>query len=428
MSSKKQIYRGVLIILVFLDLMVILDMGIKKMASNIPSNIRVLVGTEETFDFDLPVEGDIEIGQVNVFNVDNKQNLKDKIHINLNKPFSIQSSQVGAYSVDLKLFGKFTLKQINIDVIDSVEVMPSGMPIGIYVNTDGVLVLGTGDVASSDGMNYEPALNILKSGDYIVAIDDTAVSTIDDVMDCINKSNGDSMEFSVRRNGEIIKLKVIPVKSTDGNYKVGVWIREDTQGIGTLTYTTTDNKFGALGHPITDMDTGTVLEISQGSIFTTQIIDIVKGKSGEPGEILGIINQNSKNKLGTINSNTTQGIYGELGENKKKIKQGEVMDIVLKQNIKLGKAYIRCMVENEIKDYEIEIEKINLNPSAENKGMVIRITDERLLKVTNGIIQGMSGSPIIQDNKLIGAVTHVFIQDSTKGYGTFIENMIINSK
>ena len=176
------------------------------------------------------------------------------------------------------------------------------------------------------------------------------------------------------------------------------------------------------------MDTGTVLEISQGSIFTTQIIDIVKGKSGEPGEILGIINQNSKNKLGTINSNTTQGIYGELGENKKKIKQGEVMDIVLKQNIKLGKAYIRCMVENEIKDYEIEIEKINLNPSAENKGMVIRITDERLLKVTNGIIQGMSGSPIIQDNKLIGAVTHVFIQDSTKGYGTFIENMIINSK
>lgn len=428
MSSKKQIYRGVLIILVFLDLMVILDMGIKKMVSNIPSNIRVLVGTEETFDFDLPVEGDIEIGQVNVFNVDNKQNLKDKIHINLNKPFSIQSSQVGAYSVDLKLFGKFTLKQINIDVIDSVEVMPSGMPIGIYVNTDGVLVLGTGDVASSDGMNYEPALNILKSGDYIVAIDDTAVSTIDDVMDCINKSNGDSMEFSVRRNGEIIKLKVIPVKSTDGNYKVGVWIREDTQGIGTLTYTTTDNKFGALGHPITDMDTGTVLEISQGSIFTTQIIDIVKGKSGEPGEILGIINQNSKNKLGTINSNTTQGIYGELGENKKKIKQGEVMDIVLKQNIKLGKAYIRCMVENEIKDYEIEIEKINLNPSAENKGMVIRITDERLLKVTNGIIQGMSGSPIIQDNKLIGAVTHVFIQDSTKGYGTFIENMIINSK
>ena len=428
MSSKKQIYRGVLIILVFLDLMVILDMGIKKMASNIPSNIRVLVGTEETFDFDLPVEGDIEIGQVNVFNVDNKQNLKDKIHINLNKPFSIQSSQVGAYSVDLKLFGKFTLKQINIDVIESVEVMPSGMPIGIYVSTDGVLVLGTGDVACSDGMNYEPALNILTSGDYIVAIDDTTVSTIDDVMDCINKSNGDSMEFSVRRNGEIIKLKVIPVKSIDGNYKVGVWIREDTQGIGTLTYTTTDNKFGALGHPITDMDTGTVLEISQGSIFTTQIIDIVKGKSGEPGEILGVINQSSKNKLGSINSNTTQGIYGKLGENKNKIKQGEVMDIGLKQNIKLGKAYIRCMVENEIKDYEIEIEKINLNPSAENKGMVIRITDERLLKVTNGIIQGMSGSPIIQDNKLIGAVTHVFIQDSTKGYGTFIENMIINSK
>lgn len=428
MSSKKQIYRSVLIILVFIDLMVILDMGIKKMASNIPSNIRVLVGTEETFDFDLPVEGDIEIGQVNVFNVDNKQNNKDKIHINLNKPFSIQSSRVGAYSVDLKLFGKFTLKKINIDVIESIEAIPSGMPIGIYVNTDGVLVLGTGDVTCNDGMNYEPALNILKSGDYIVAIDNMSVSTIDDVMSCIDKSHGYSMEFSVRRNGEIIKLKVTPVLSTDNNYKIGVWIREDTQGIGTLTYITSDNKFGALGHPITDMDTGTVLEINKGSIFTTQIIDIVKGKSGEPGEILGVVNQSDKNKIGTINKNTTQGIYGQLGDNNGKIKRSDVMEIGLKQNIRLGKAYIRCMVEKEIKDYEIEIEKINLNPSAENKGMVIRITDERLLKVTNGIIQGMSGSPIIQDNKLIGAVTHVFIQDSTKGYGTFIENMIINSK
>lgn len=428
MSSRKQIYRSLLIILVFLDLMVILDMGIKKMASNIPSNIRVLVGTEETFDFDLPVEGDIETEQVDVFNVDNKQNLNNKIHINLNKPFSIQSSKVGAYSVDLKLFGKFTLKKINIDVIESVEVIPSGMPIGIYVKTDGVLVLGTGDVTSSDGMNYEPALNILKSGDYIVSIDDVPVATIDDVMNYINKSNGASMEFSVRRNNELIKLKVTPVKSADGDYKIGVWIREDTQGIGTLTFTTTDKKFGALGHPITDMDTGTVLEINQGFIYTTQIIDIVKGKSGEPGEILGVINQSEKNKIGTISSNTTQGIYGNLKDNSNKIKQSDVMEIGLKQDIKLGKAYIRCMVEKELKDYEIEIEKINLNPSAENKGMVIRITDERLLKVTNGIIQGMSGSPIIQDNKLIGAVTHVFIQDSTKGYGTFIENMIINTK
>lgn len=428
MSSRKRIYRSVLIILVFFDLMVILDMGISKMASNIPSNICVLVGTEEVFDFNLPVEGDIETSEVGVFHVDNKQNLKNKIHINLNKPFSIQSSRVGAYSVDLKLFGKFTLKKINIDVIDSVEVKPSGMPIGIYVNTDGVLVLGTGDVACGDGMNYEPALNILKSGDYIVAIDGKSISTIDEVMDCVHKSNGKSMEISIRRNKDIIKLKVTPVKSVDGDYKMGVWIREDTQGIGTLTYTTTDGKFGALGHPITDMDTGTVLEIKQGSIYTTQIIDIVKGKSGEPGEILGIINQSSKNKIGSIESNTPQGIYGKLNNNRNKIKEGQVMEIGLKQDIKLGKAYIRCMVENEIKEYEIEIEKINLNPSAENKGMVIRITDERLLNITNGIIQGMSGSPIIQDNKLIGAVTHVFIQDSTKGYGTFIENMIINSK
>lgn len=428
MSSKKTLYRSVLVILVFLDLMVILDMGIKKMASNIPSNIRVLVGTEENFDFNLPVEGDIEANDVGVFNVDNNQNLQNKIHINLNKPFSIQSSCVGAYKVDLKLFGKFTLKQINIDVIDNIDVIPSGMPIGIYVSTDGVLVLGTGEVSGKDGMNYEPAINILKSGDYIVAVDEKEVSTIDEIMSYIKTCNGQSMEFTVRRNDENISLKVTPVLSTDGDYKIGVWIREDTQGIGTLTYTTTTGKFGALGHPITDMDTGTQLEIKEGSIYTTQIIDIVKGKVGQPGEILGVINQNTKNKVGSIKSNTEQGIYGKLDDNANQIEGSGVMEIGLKQNVKLGKAKIRCMVEDKIQDYDIEIEKINLNSSAENKGMVIRITDPRLLNITNGIIQGMSGSPIIQDNKLIGAVTHVFIQDSTKGYGTFIENMIINSK
>ncbi|WP_167954628.1 SpoIVB peptidase [Anaerosporobacter faecicola] len=428
MSKRKRIYRGILIILVFFDLMFILDMGIKEMASNIPSNIRVLVGTEEIFDFGLPVEGDIETKQVGVFHVDQKENVDQKIHINLNKPFSIQSNQVGAYKVELKLFGKFTLKQINIDVIESLEVVPSGMPIGIYVNTDGVLVLGTGEVTDCNGGKYEPAWNILKSGDYIVAINGQNVSTIKQVINCVDESKGRSLTFTVRRNEEEIQLKVEPVKNAEGEYKIGVWIREDTQGIGTLTYITTDGKFGALGHPITDMDTGTLLEIKEGSIYTTQILDIVKGKSGEPGEILGVVNQNTNNRIGSVSTNTKQGIYGSVDREEKIQSCGEVMEIGLKQDIKLGKAYIRCMIENELRDYEIEIVKINLNPSAENKGMVIKITDERLLALTNGIIQGMSGSPIIQDDKFIGAVTHVFIQDSTKGYGTFIENMIINSK
>jgi stage IV sporulation protein B len=408
--------------------MTILDLGIKRMIENVPNNIKMIVDKAEMFDFSLPIEGDIVGDSVDALSINNNQNLKGKIHIDLNKPFSLQSDKKGAYIVDLKLFGVFTLKQMKIDVIDTMEIIPSGMPIGIYVNTDGVLVLGTGEVAGMDGLGYEPALNILKSGDYIVAVNEVPTYTISNVTKMIEDSDGKSLKFRVRRNGEEITLKIKPVKSTTGDYKIGAWIREDTQGIGTLTYVTTDGKFGALGHPITDIDTGTVLEIHEGSVYTTQIVNIVKGEDGAPGEIIGVVNQNAKSRIGNIFTNTSQGIFGELCDSYINLTEDKPMEIGLKQDVKVGKAYIKCKLDSKMEYYEIQIEKINLNSSAENKGMVIRITDKRLLNVTNGIIQGMSGSPIIQNNKIIGAVTHVFIQDSTKGYGTFIENMIINSK
>lgn len=427
MSSRKSIYRSILILLVFFDLMVVLDMGIKKVAACIPSKICVLVGKQEKFNFNLPVEGELKVNDVDVFHVDNISKPGENIHLNLAKPFSIKSTSVGAYKVDLKLFGKFSLKQIAIDVIDRVDVIPSGRPIGIYVNTDGVLVLGTGNVEGSDGIQHEPALNIVKSGDYIVGINGVKVRSIDDVITCVKKSSGNDLIVSVRRNGKMIKVRICPVKSAAGDYKIGLWIREDTQGLGTLTYTTTTGEYGALGHPITDADTGQILEIDSGTIYTTKILDIVKGKSGQPGEILGVINRSKDQILGKVYENTVQGIYGEMKSNFS-FRDNQIMKVGLKQDIKLGKASILCTLDNKVKEYEISIERINYNPSAENKGMVIRITDEELLKKTNGIIQGMSGSPIIQNGRIIGAVTHVFVQDSTKGYGTFIENMLTHSQ
>ena len=207
-------------------------------------------------------------------------------------------------------------------------------------------------------------------------------------------------------------------------YKIGIWVRDDSQGIGTLTFITKDGKFGALGHGISDVDTGKLLGSINGILYKADIWGIKKGKNGSPGGLLGSISYEKNKEYGTINSNTNHGIFGQANEMLINECTFEYMDIGLKQDVKKGKAIIRCTVDGTIKDYEIEIIKVDYSNSHRNKGMVIEITDEELLDKTGGIVQGMSGSPIVQNGKIIGAVTHVFINNSTKGYGIFIENML----
>ena len=179
-----------------------------------------------------------------------------------------------------------------------------------------------------------------------------------------------------------------------------------------------------MGHGITDVDTGVLMDIKEGYIYSANIMSIVKGKEGEPGELIGMIRQGSRYKIGEIKNNTNQGIFGMVENNGMNLLYDRPLDIGLKQEVEIGKAHILCTVDSEIERFEIEIESIDISNSNHSKGIVIKITDEKLLELTGGIVQGMSGSPIIQNNKIIGAVTHVFIQDSTKGYGTFIENMV----
>ena len=223
-----------------------------------------------------------------------------------------------------------------------------------------------------------------------------------------------------------MEVCVEPIETALREYKIGTWIRDDTQGIGTLTFVTKDHQFGALGHGITDIDTSLLMEVSDGDVYTAEIMSIVKGKNGCPGELIGLINQSDKFRVGTINKNTNQGIFGDVSADSTALNSKTSIPIGLKQDVKLGDAVIRCNVNGVIDDYSIKIEKIDRSNSQFSKGLVLKITDERLLAMTGGIVQGMSGSPILQDGKIIGAVTHVFIQDSTKGYGTFIENMIRN--
>ncbi len=423
---SRRIYRRILICAFLINIIAIAVFAYYYIDKKIPDEIKILVDREESFDFKIPIEARIETEDVGVISVNDLRVPSNQIKLDMNEPFTLESSQTGSYNVSLKLFGLFKFKNISLEVIDTVELIPCGIPIGIYVETDGILVLGNGRITGEDGLNYEPVNNKLKSGDYILAVNNMPVSDKNELIREIQKSGGKDITLLVRRNNKNITVRISPVKTAGGSYKIGAWIRDNTQGIGTLTFISNNGYFGALGHGITDIDTGLLMEISQGTIYSAEIMSIVKGKEGAPGELIGMIRQQDRFKIGKITDNTYQGIFGKVESGFTGLKDMEPIKIGLKQEVRKGKAYVRCMVEDEVKDYEIQIESVDMSNSNHSKGLVIRITDERLLEATGGIVQGMSGSPIIQNNKIIGAVTHVFIQDSTKGYGTFIENMVNN--
>lgn len=423
---SKRIYRRLMVSLFMLNIITVGVYFYYYIEKNIPDEIKIMVGIQESFDFGMPVEGKIETGDIGVISVNDLRVPSNQIKIDFNRPFTLHSSQTGTYDVVLKLFGLIDFKKISLDVIDTTELIPCGNPIGIYVETDGILVLGSGRITGEDGLNYEPVNNKLKSGDYILAVNGKMLSRKNELIEEIQNCNGKDITLLVRRNNEKITVRVTPVKTSRGSYKIGAWIRDNTQGIGTLTFITADGQFGALGHGITDIDTGVLMNIKAGSIYRAEIMSIIKGKEGEPGELIGMIRQSDRHRLGAITNNTMQGIFGKIGKGYEDNLGQKPLRIGLKQEVTRGKAKILCTVDDKVEEFDIVIESIDISNSNQSKGIVLRITDERLLEKTGGIVQGMSGSPIIQNDKIIGAVTHVFIQDSTKGYGTFIENMVNN--
>lgn len=309
-----------------------------------------------------------------------------------------------------------------------IKVYPCGFQIGIYLQTNGVMVIGTDEVEGEDGLNYNPAFNKIKAGDYITKVNDIDVSSKSQLLFLVNKYGNEDLVFTLYRNEKEIKVKITPIKTGEEEYKVGIWVRDDTQGIGTMTYLTEEGNYAALGHGISDVDTGELLDSEGGILYQANVWGIKKGEIGNPGALYGMISYEENKILGEISKNTAFGIFGKLSDDMKKNNminqyQLESVELAGHEKIKKGKAYIRSNVSGDICDYEVEIEKINEN-SSKNKGIVLKVTDDKLLELTNGIVQGMSGSPILQDGKLVGAVTHVFVNDPTRGYGIFIENML----
>lgn len=356
----------------------------------------------------------------------NQQNDWEEIFQNplISYDSSVEVSQNGSYRVGCRFLGFIPLKTVKVSTIEEQEVYASGSPVGIYMETKGVLVIDSGVVRDTDGISRTPAEHIIKPGDYIRSVDGEELTSKKQLMELVKENHGEAMEMEVLRREEMITLALTPIQTEDGSYKLGIWVRDNIQGIGTMTFVSDGGKFAALGHGISDVDTGERLDISRGELYDAQILSVQKGAAGSPGELRGVIDYENSKKLGKIVKNTVNGIIGQLDDAHVDEMEKALYPIGLKQEIREGSAEILCDVGEGVERYEIEITEVDWNTKDSNKSFVIHALDEKLLELTGGIVQGMSGSPIIQDGKLVGAVTHVFVNDPTRGYGIFIENML----
>lgn len=330
-------------------------------------------------------------------------------------------AEVGKIDMSVNLFNKFTVSDVTVNVIPETKVVPLGNAIGLKLYTKGVLVVGMSEIEGT-----KPYENTgIKEGDRIVEINNQQISSTNELVETVNASQGKKIEIRyIKENSEEATTSMTPIKTSDNEYKLGLWVRDAAAGVGTLSfYVPSTEMFATLGHGITDIDTGNLITIANGELVNSNIVSVTKGEKGKPGEIRGSIEGEAK--LGNISKNTSLGIFGKVtNKSRLEITENE-MEVANRSEIKTGKAQIICEVEEGKKRYyNIEIQKIYTSNNEDNKSMVIKVTDKELLEKTGGIIQGMSGAPIIQNGKFIGAVTHVLVNDPTTGYAIFADMML----
>ena len=350
--------------------------------------------------------------------------------LNLNSSKTMQASsnlnqkvieKTGKLDLNLNLFNLFPIKNVTVNVIPKTTVIPVGKAIGMKMYTEGVLVVGMSEIEGKKP--YEKSG--IEAGDTILEIDNKKINSTDELIECVNSSKGAEMKIKYISDNEEKVTNIAPIQTSQNEYKLGLWVRDAAAGVGTLTfYEPSTGNFASLGHGINDVDTYDLINISNGELVTTDILDIVKGENGTPGEIRGSIENGTT--LGNISKNTSLGVYGNITNvGMLNLSKSKEMEVANRSEIKTGKAEIMCELENgKIETYEIEIQKIFTENNQNNKSMLIKVTDEKLIGKTGGIIQGMSGAPIIQNGKFIGAVTHVLVNDSKTGYAVFADLMI----
>ena len=369
-------------------------------------------------------------------------NLKTILGLNIKQDESYQAIQTTATTdinlsnetkttnVNVSLLGKIPVKEVSVSVLPRTTVIPVGTVAGVKLYTNGVLVVGMTEVQGIDNVKYKPYENSdIKEGDMIISVEDKEISNTIDLVNSVNKSNGDEVDIKYVRDGKTLECSIQPVQTAREEYKLGLWVRDSAAGVGTVSFYEPKTKtFGALGHGITDIDTGKLINIANGEFITTKVVSITKGEEGQPGKIQGTIN--NQQNIGKIYKNTNFGIYGTVDNlDSLKLDASKEMEVALREEIQLGKATLLTSLDGDIvKEYKIEIEKIYTNNDYDNKSMLIKVTDEELLQKTGGIIQGMSGSPIIQNGKFVGAVTNVLVNDPQQGYAIFGDLMLKQAK
>ena len=375
--------------------------------NTIPGHIYVVRNKETTLDLSIPVTGTVH----------NKENS----YITFKEPVTFRANDIGNYELSLKLFDIFSLPSIQVSVIDEQNLYVCGIQAGLYIETNGVYVVSTEEIIAEDNTKLCPCQNMIMPGDYIMSVNGAAIEEKEQLCAAVQNCEGNPIDLEIIRDNQTVYTQVTPVKAQDGNFKIGTWIKDDAQGIGTITYLDSDMNYGALGHGIADRSSNQTLDIKNGQLYKTNIISIVKGEKGSPGELVGTIDYKDSNIIGTIQKNSSNGIFGKI------ITQDTILNHLVsypvgyEQDVHKGNATIRMYHDGSFYDYEITINEVLYNT---NRNLSFTVTSKELLEMTNGIVQGMSGCPIIQDGKIIGAVTHVLVDEPTNGYGIFIEEML----
>jgi len=401
---------------------------------NLPNQQKLSVGDNLTLGLNFPKSLSEQLSiQINdsegILNLSESfRNDKKLFNFTESSPVALEPGQL---ILQLKLFGFIPLKKINVDVIPNIKVYPGGQAVGVLLRTQGVLVVGQSPIVDEEGKAHFPAKEAgIKTGDSIIKINDHNIQTDDQLAKLINElgQKHQKIILSIKRNNNIFSKELMAIYCVETNtYRIGLFVRDNAGGVGTLTfYDPISKKYGALGHMISDSDTNQKINIKKGKLVKASIEGIQKGKKGLPGEKVGVFVENSD--MGNIEVNSFCGIFGTLtGYKISNDMYKKPLAVGFANQVKTGSAQILTTLEGQkIEKFAINIERV-MPGRRDGKEMVIKIIDPKLLKITGGIIQGMSGSPIIQNGKIIGAITHVFINDPTRGYGILIEDMLIEA-
>ncbi len=421
-------YQKILIVL-FASIFAVIATAYIRVMFSIPGELVLIEGEEYIYDINSLFPINIKADREGVLNLKGGKVEAAGRDVNFSGPVSLKTIKNGSVKLDMRFFGLLPVKTVKVDIVPSMQVAACGNTVGVKLKIDGILVIAVSDVEAPDGQKTVPARDTgIKPGYIITGVNDKRMNDVEDLIKEVEHSAGTPVKVAYKYGSLKGVAYVTPVKAAeDRKYHIGLWVRDSTAGIGTLTYYDPATRdFGALGHGITDIDTGTLMPVESGEILESNILGVKMGRSGTPGELKGIFIEDTK--LGSINKNSEVGIYGKLDESAITRISGSLYPIGVKADVRVGPASILSNIDGKsIEEFSIDIQKVSRQNLNGSKGMIIKITDRKLLDTTGGIVQGMSGSPIIQDGKIVGAVTHVLVNDPTRGYGIFIEAMLKNA-